>query len=118
MGWLQFVGTIKLEVSFAKEPYKRDDILPKRPKHLSILMTVSPHTCTFVLSMSYFQHLTTIFLSKIDFQHMLKIDFQHMLKIDFRNKLKNSCELLKNYFQHLTTMFQIGVSITNIWEHS
>ena len=29
--WLWFVGSIKLQVSFAKEPYKRDDILQKRP---------------------------------------------------------------------------------------
>ena len=27
MGWLQLVGSIKLWVSFAKEPYKRDNIL-------------------------------------------------------------------------------------------
>ena len=27
MGWLWFVGSLKLQVSFAKEPYKRDDIL-------------------------------------------------------------------------------------------
>jgi len=31
MGWLQLVGSIKLQVSFAKETYKRDDILQKRP---------------------------------------------------------------------------------------
>ena len=31
MGWLRFVGSFKLQVSFAKETYKRDDILPKRP---------------------------------------------------------------------------------------
>jgi len=30
MGWLWSVGPIKLKVSFAKEPYKRDDILGKR----------------------------------------------------------------------------------------
>ena len=28
MGWLRFVGSLKLQVSFAKEPYKTDDILP------------------------------------------------------------------------------------------
>ena len=28
--WLQVVGSIKLYVSFAKETYKRDDILQKR----------------------------------------------------------------------------------------
>jgi len=31
MGWLRLVRSIKLQVSFAKEPYKRDNILPKRP---------------------------------------------------------------------------------------
>jgi len=41
MGWLWLVGSIKLKVSFAKEPYKRDNILPKRPTILSILLTVA-----------------------------------------------------------------------------
>jgi len=31
MGWLWLVGSLKLQVSFAKEPYKRDDILQQRP---------------------------------------------------------------------------------------
>jgi len=31
MRWLRWVGSIKLQVSFAKEPYKRDNILQKRP---------------------------------------------------------------------------------------
>jgi len=30
-GWLRLVRSSKLSVSFAKEPYKRDDILQKRP---------------------------------------------------------------------------------------
>ena len=30
-GVLRLVGSIKLKVSVAKEPYKRDYILPKRP---------------------------------------------------------------------------------------
>jgi len=41
MGWLWLVGSIKLQVSFAKEPYKIDDILQKRPIILSILLTVA-----------------------------------------------------------------------------
>ena len=41
IGWLGLVGSIKLWVSFAKEPYKRDAILQKRPIILSILMTVA-----------------------------------------------------------------------------
>jgi hypothetical protein len=31
MGWLRLAGSIKLWVSFAKEPYKRDDIVQERP---------------------------------------------------------------------------------------
>ena len=41
MGWIWSVGSIKVQVSFAKEPYKRDDILQKRPIILSILLTVA-----------------------------------------------------------------------------
>jgi len=31
MGWLRLLGYLKLQVSFAKEPYTRDDILQKIP---------------------------------------------------------------------------------------
>jgi len=31
MGWLRLVGSLKSYASFAKEPYKRDYILQKRP---------------------------------------------------------------------------------------
>ena len=31
IGWLMLVGSINLQVSFAKEPYERDYILQKRP---------------------------------------------------------------------------------------
>ena len=45
MGWLRIVGSFKLLVSFAKEPYKRDDILQKR--HViwrSLLIVATPYT--------------------------------------------------------------------------
>jgi len=41
MGWLRWVGSLKLQVSFAKEPYKTDDILQKRPIILRSLLTVA-----------------------------------------------------------------------------
>jgi len=45
MGWLRLVGSIKSQVSFAKEPYKRNCILQKRPIILSILLTIAtPYT--------------------------------------------------------------------------
>jgi len=43
MRWLRLVGSLKTQVSFAKQPYKRDDILPKRPIILRSLRTQS-HT--------------------------------------------------------------------------
>ena len=42
MGWLRSVGSLKLWVSFAKEPYKRDYILQKRPTILRSLLIVAP----------------------------------------------------------------------------
>ena len=48
-GWIQLVGYMKLQVSFAKEPYKRDDILQKRPFILSILLIVAtPYPCMWI----------------------------------------------------------------------
>jgi len=41
MGWLRLVGSLKLWVAFAKEPYKRDYILQKRPIILRSLLIVA-----------------------------------------------------------------------------
>jgi len=41
MGWLRLVGSLKLWVSFAKEPYKRDCVLQKRPIILRSLIIVA-----------------------------------------------------------------------------
>jgi len=44
MGWLRLVGFVKFYVSFAKEPYKRHDILQKRPRILrSLLIVATPY---------------------------------------------------------------------------
>ena len=40
-GWLRWVGAFKSQVSFAKEPYKRDDILQKRHIILRSLLIVA-----------------------------------------------------------------------------
>ena len=41
MGWLRLVGSLKLQVSFAKESYERDYILQKRPIMLRSLLIVT-----------------------------------------------------------------------------
>ena len=43
MGWLRLVGSLKLNVSFARETYKRDYILQKRPTiSRSLLIVATP----------------------------------------------------------------------------
>ena len=45
MGWLRLVGSLKLQVSFGKEPYKRDYILQTRHIILRSLQVVAtPYT--------------------------------------------------------------------------
>jgi len=41
MGWLRLGGSLKIQVSFAKEPYKREYILQKRPMILGSLPIVA-----------------------------------------------------------------------------
>jgi len=41
MGWLRLVGSLQLQVSFANETYKRDDILQQRPTILRSLLIVA-----------------------------------------------------------------------------
>ena len=54
MGWLHGVGSVKLYVSFAKEPYERDDILQKRPIILrSLLIVASPYQTVCVWTHTY-----------------------------------------------------------------
>jgi len=45
MKWLRLVGSLKLYVSFAKEPYKTNNILQERPRVLrSLLIEATPYT--------------------------------------------------------------------------
>ena len=53
MGWLRLAGCFKIQVSFAKEQYKRDLYSAKRPIFLRILLIVA----------TPYIHVTRIFLS-------------------------------------------------------
>jgi len=51
MGWLRLVGSLKLQVSFADEPYKRDYILQKKYLILrSLLIVANPQSIDFYLA--------------------------------------------------------------------
>ena len=52
MGWPRLVRSWKLQVSFAKETYKRDDILQKRPMILrSLLIVAAPYEHGWLVSL-------------------------------------------------------------------
>jgi len=51
---LHVVGSLKLQVSFAKEPYERDDILQKRPIiSRSLLIVATPYMVAKIHRMPY-----------------------------------------------------------------
>ena len=54
MGWLHVVGSLELQVSSAKEPYERDDILQNRPMKETIFSTF---TYTLVMYIWHDEHL-------------------------------------------------------------
>ena len=61
MGWLRFVGSIKLQVSFAEYRLFYRALLQKRPVILSILLTEAtpyPHMWTGILSVESCIHTT------------------------------------------------------------
>jgi len=47
MGWIRLLCSLKVKVFLAKEPYKRDDILQKRPRILRSLLIVATPICEF-----------------------------------------------------------------------
>jgi len=61
MGWLWLVGSIKLQVSFAKEPCKRDYIPQKRLIILrSLLIIATPYPYTLSLTHTYMHRETNV----------------------------------------------------------
>jgi len=57
MGWLRLVGSLKLQVSFAKEPYKRDYILQEILIILrSLLIVATPYAECRIHDSFYTRH--------------------------------------------------------------
>jgi len=73
MRWLRLAGSLKTEVCFAKEPYKRDDILQKRPifsRSLLIIATPKQHRSRLIRD-----SLTCVHNSCVD------VDMTHMFTV-------------------------------------
>jgi len=93
MGWLPLLGSLKLYVSFAKEPYKRDDILPKRPIILRrLLIVATPWTFSHVRSI-------VIWHSKFWSKLLKKRDSQ---KLDSQKVRSSNRKILKMWKQRGT----------------
>ena len=104
MGWLQLVGLIKFKVFFAKEPYKRDDILQKRPRILRSLLIVAPHSvvCIFnrVVSCVYFYTLHTAGRDTAQVQKM----FRTCISQDTLQHTATHCNTLQHTATHCNTL--------------
>jgi len=71
MGWLRLVGSLELKVSFSKEPYKKDDILQKRPIILRSLLVVAtpyehPYGAKIYMSICVYVYTPYIHMEYID----------------------------------------------------
>ena len=64
MGWLRLVGSLKLYVSLAKEPYKRDDILQKRLRGGQVFQTAR-HCKTLQYTVTHRGWLSTNTMAKV-----------------------------------------------------
>jgi len=66
MGWLRLVGSLKLYVSFAKEPYKRDYILQKKLIILrSLLIIATPYWDMSVICREVLRQLSHMWMSHV-----------------------------------------------------
>jgi len=74
MGWLRWVGSLKLQVSFAKEPYKRDNILQKRLTNLrSLLIAATPYGVIYTLhKLQMRNHVVCIMYRRAEMHHTYK----------------------------------------------
>ena len=67
MGWLRLVGSLELQVSFAKLPYKRDDILQQETYNLK-----EPTTRSHPIAYSYDMDSWRIDTREMDHSYMPK----------------------------------------------
>ena len=76
MWWLPFLGSLILQVSIAKEPYKRDDFLQKRPVILrSLLIVATPYDVMQRVT----QHVITASLMYV--LHVIRASVMYVLPI-------------------------------------
>jgi len=81
MGWLRLVGSLRLLVSFAKEPYKIDDILQKKPIILrSLLFVATPYLDSMLWSESNTHTYVRTYVPKCSHQSIKKYKYTYLHK--------------------------------------
>ena len=115
MGWLLIVRSLELQVSFAKEPYKIDDILQKRPIILrSLLIVATPYV------QGHYRRLTNV-LQKCYNSLKLQVPFAEYSLV-CRALLQNRPIILRSLqtsYKSLTNIFQKSyTSLTKILQQS
>jgi len=70
---------LKLQVSFAKEPYKRDDILQKRPIFLRSLLTIATPQYVCLAEVSFIVILYSASRSELAFENVYQCYFLILL---------------------------------------
>jgi len=63
MGWLRLLGSFKLSFFFAKDPYKRDYILQKRPMILQSLLIEPYHYHVWITEYLEYAHQNSFFIN-------------------------------------------------------
>ena len=101
MGWLRLVGSLKLQVSFAKEPFKKDNILQKRPVILrSLPIVVTPQTYNLASAIVarytiYHAHFLLVMCMKYTTLYLAKIesDFCQIFNLPWTFIASNLCDI-------------------------
>ena len=117
MGWLRLVGSLKLWISIAQEPYKRDHILQKIPIILrSLLIVATPYVYMSHVShmnVSYYRSSSSICTSK-----MSRIGMSHVLH---RERVRSYVYM--SHVSHMNVSYCRGASIkctsrAKVWSHA
>jgi len=118
IGWLWLVGSLKLKVSFAKEPYKRDCILQKRPVILRSLLIVATairkiyigfiiHTCNIHNSHSIYETYIEYTKQIFDVYYIHSIYKTFIRFITHICNVQNKSSMCNTYMQYTKESFDI-----------
>ena len=113
LGWLRLVGSLILQVSFAKQPYKRDYILQKRRKiSRSLLIVATPHALHVSIGLSRSQECAPAPAPALSIIHLFFLCVKQKLKKIFC--VAFSVSQLAFYFLQGKSSHKIDLNVTKM----